>query len=90
MSLYLVLNLIITGIPSILNLATSKKTNIDSFKPYYNWNTFNTLYIISTRCTPFVLNLIITGIPSILGELRSSIIEDTCFKPYYNWNTFNT
>ena len=36
------------------------------FKPYYNWNTFNTeeaKEIISSN--PNVLNLIITGIPSI-------------------------
>ena len=48
MSLYnnLVLNLIITGIPSIQDLDSTAKTvtNTDSFKPCYKWNTFNTLY----------------------------------------------
>ena len=39
-----VLNLIITGIPSILYLAVKEdKEILVSFKPYYNWNTFNTL-----------------------------------------------
>ena len=37
-----------------------------SFKPYYNWNTFNTSGATGTGfCIPEVLNLIITGIPSI-------------------------
>ena len=36
------------------------------FKPYYNWNTFNTnLQFLYTMLTQKVLNLIITGIPSI-------------------------
>ena len=37
------------------------------FKPYYNWNTFNTEYKQKVReMNIAVLNLIITGIPSIL------------------------
>ena len=37
------------------------------FKPYYNWNTFNTKKeIIMLNKKTLVLNLIITGIPSIL------------------------
>ena len=62
-----VLNLIITGIPSILKTLTVQTLYLLCFKPYYNWNTFNTY-----RGTTFntgrygVLNLIITGIPSIL------------------------
>ena len=47
MSLYnnLVLNLIISGIPSIQDLDSTAKTvtNTDSFKPCYKWNTFNTI-----------------------------------------------
>ena len=40
-----------------------------SFKPYYNWNTFNTRIELSAcRISSQVLNLIITGIPSILGN----------------------
>ena len=38
----LVLNLIITGIPSILEEDGSLSDGFESFKPYYNWNTFNT------------------------------------------------
>ena len=40
-----VLNLIITGIPSILGGEETMKKPINwSFKPYYNWNTFNTIH----------------------------------------------
>ena len=38
----IVLNLIINGIPSIQNTATSPVRSSVSFKPYYKWNTFNT------------------------------------------------
>ena len=37
-----VLNLIITGMPSILALKNLYKPSTWSFKPYYNWNAFNT------------------------------------------------
>ena len=38
-----VLNLIINGLPSILNdIWEGKKNDINSFKPYYKWITFNT------------------------------------------------
>ena len=37
------------------------------FKPYYKWNTFNTMAMKDLRdCMISVLNLIINGIPSIL------------------------
>ena len=37
-----------------------------SFKPYYKWNTFNTLGVIGGISQELiVLNLIINGIPSI-------------------------
>ena len=39
----MVLNLIITGIPSILKKGEVRFMILTSFKPYYNWNTFNTL-----------------------------------------------
>ena len=40
---YLVLNLIITGMPSIPNSDIDLRfLYVESFKPYYNWNTFNT------------------------------------------------
>ena len=46
-----------------------------SFKPYYNWNTFNTSKEANYekfRCD--VLNLIITGIPSIqkIKEMKNN------------------
>ena len=38
-----VLNLIINGIPSILPpTVLSKAEDMEGFKPYYKWNTFNT------------------------------------------------
>ena len=63
----------------------------EGFKPYYNWNTFNTKVLEKLKeFWKTVLNLIITGIPSI-RELREVFKdEDDGFKPYYNWNTFNT
>ena len=61
-----VLNLIITGIPSIQQIHLHFSQLHNSFKPYYNWNTFNTLeFMIADRMFIDVLNLIITGIPSI-------------------------
>ena len=62
------------------------------FKPYYNWNTFNTVGVESAidGGNFGVLNLIITGIPSILYGLNRVTCNDLSFKPYYNWNTFNT
>ena len=42
-----VLNLIITGIPSILNVIHVEIFIELCFKPYYNWNTFNTWYLLS-------------------------------------------
>ena len=38
-----VLNLIINGIPSIQNNVKTCGTKLEGFKPYYKWNTFNTL-----------------------------------------------
>ena len=60
------------------------------FKPYYNWNAFNTLRLLSKSIRLGVLNLIITGMPSILlvGISREKMSDG--FKPYYNWNAFNT
>ena len=67
----LVLNLIITGIPSILQTLSAMKNMWESFKPYYNWNTFNTCsdYFVNVWVVnDVVLNLIITGIPSIRSQ----------------------
>ena len=45
----LVLNLIITGIPSILKGGNYEVIRCcGSFKPYYNWNTFNTMFLNRT------------------------------------------
>ena len=44
-----VLNLIINGIPSILEIEDVDKEVRYSFKPYYKWNTFNTKEIISSN-----------------------------------------
>ena len=38
-----VLNLIINGIPSILSNRKTCKSSNYCFKPYYKWNTFNTI-----------------------------------------------
>ena len=62
-----------------------------SFKPYYNWNTFNTQEKMDILYAgDKVLNLIITGIPSIPCILYWFKSCCDSFKPYYNWNTFNT
>ena len=61
------------------------------FKPYYNWNTFNTFDVqLSYEIGTKVLNLIITGMPSIPGHIGSGTPATAGFKPYYNWNAFNT
>ena len=46
---FLVLNLIITGIPSIRYAYDDNTLKKICFKPYYNWNTFNTLFIAATK-----------------------------------------
>ena len=38
-----VLNLVINGIPSILITGVALASEVKSFKPYYKWNTFNTI-----------------------------------------------
>ena len=66
-------------------------TCIISFKPYYNWNTFNTLNKEYEQKVREVLNLIITGIPSIQKYVflpRKKI--ERGFKPCYKWIAFNT
>ena len=42
MKYFKVLNLIINGIPSILEISKDQMDDLKSFKPYYKWNTFNT------------------------------------------------
>ena len=67
---------------------------LGSFKPYYKWNTFNTVevYRYEKKFKETVLNLIINGIPSILYHRNKLFVYTnvSSFKPYYKWNTFNT
>ena len=64
---FFVLNLIINGIPSILNVLFCMIFMFFCFKPYYKWNTFNTIIAkAKNKGRKIVLNLIINGIPSIL------------------------
>ena len=64
---------------------------ICSFKPYYNWNTFNTvneeMYMFNlVSFKPYYnWNTFNTG-----GWLDTQSDSPFSFKPYYNWNTFNT
>ena len=47
-----------------------------SFKPYYKWNTFNTLGgfdVKDLNMVMEVLNLIINGIPSILISMKLEV-----------------
>ena len=55
-----------------------------SFKPYYNWNVFNTIAYMKTMFVEHgVLNLILTGIPSILKLYALNLTQDQkSFKPY--------
>ena len=39
----------ITGIPSILKVRHTYNVTISCFKPYYNWNTFNTYIRVDKR-----------------------------------------
>ena len=52
--------------PSIQMVHCGYIHSIKSFKPYYNWNAFNTRYGSKKDLFIKVLNLIITGMPSIL------------------------
>ena len=86
-----VLNLVISGIPSIQQFLKSLKKKLYSFKPCYKWNTFNTWH--TNTLVLFhnaVLNLVISGIPSILNQLEELQDKGFGFKPCYKWNTFNT
>ena len=62
-----VLNLVISGIPSILQGQRKRQhLRYQSFKPCYKWNTFNTaVETVKSALQHVVLNLVISGIPSI-------------------------
>ena len=61
------------------------------FKPYYNWNTFNTLKLLPTFTSDtsfkpyYNWNTFNTQLAKVIATVFTF-----CFKPYYNWNTFNT
>ena len=77
--------------PSILDrFGKDSKVLQWGFKPYYNWNAFNTFILSPDDFLFTVLNLIITGMPSILMQKEISLEKSVSFKPYYNWNAFNT
>ena len=63
-----VLNLVISGMPSIPSLGFETQWSwSNGFKPYYNWTAFNTYCSRNqVRRRYKVLNLVISGIPSIL------------------------
>ena len=62
-----------------------------SFKPYYNWNTFNTLETGNT-----LESLYLSFKPCYkwntfnTKKLKSLAFSLGRFKPCYKWNTFNT
>ena len=73
----IVLNLVISGIPSILKGGiVMRSIGVVGFKPCYKWNTFNTnmksLGVVGGIAQ--VLNLVISGIPSILCIITSTVI----------------
>ena len=73
----------------ILQLILSKI--IQSFKPCYKWNAFNTeIEKMKQNAEDLVLNLIISGMPSIRKSLLIKEKKKLSFKPYYKWNAFNT
>ena len=54
MFVFRVLNLVISGIPSILKVGNKKMVfGLNSFKPCYKWNTFNTMKVNSDVITMF-------------------------------------
>ena len=87
-----VLNLVISGIPSILNWRCSFKSHrrfvlnlVISGIPSIHFYDFCT-----QRFKDDVLNLVISGIPSIHIKFVYDEGVDIRFKPCYKWNTFNT
>ena len=87
-----VLNLVISGIPSIRTPANFNKLLALGFKPCYKWNTFNTLQLL--------LNLKMEqesfkpcykwNTFNTLIKMFLMLVLLMSFKPCYKWNTFNT
>ena len=63
-----------------------------SFKPYYKWNTFNTIIdkdgsiVKDYGFKPYYKWNTFNTANTYLDEVKHCI----SFKPYYKWNTFNT
>ena len=91
MNLVGVLNLVISGIPSILLKLSISRFQLQSFKPCYKWNTFNTI----TKCINGIFK---RGFKpcykwNTFNTNNNNINKHTTtksFKPCYKWNTFNT
>ena len=86
-----VLNLIINGIPSILeDFGKVLTENLEVLNLIING--IPSIHYIQDKVVnrKIVLNLIINGIPSILYESIFIRWRYISFKPYYKWNTFNT
>ena len=87
-----VLNLVISGMPSILITALGQFiTPLESFKPCYKWNAFNTDNIkkyyddlVDSFKPCYKWNAFNTKKIDLLIKITMS------FKPCYKWNAFNT
>ena len=86
-----VLNLVISGIPSILQGLCYTQYLYLRFKPCYKWNTFNTLKLSNSN------NDLDRGFKPCYKwntfntvEFKNGLKKLVSFKPCYKWNTFNT
>ena len=86
-----VLNLVISGIPSIPLARFTLALEPRCFKPCYKWNTFN------TSANSFLTSINSPGFKpcykwNTFNTLSGAPIETErpSFKPCYKWNTFNT
>ena len=86
-----VLNLIINGIPSILEQLVKLSKSLIVLNLIINGIPSILENNLGGRINGNnVLNLIINGIPSILYPGEAVYAYSESFKPYYKWNTFNT
>ena len=73
-----------------LLLRKSYCIGVDSFKPYYKWNTFN------TDMEKVIVHKDLSFKPYYKWNTFNTMEKDAyvtfynSFKPYYKWNTFNT
>ena len=61
-----------------------------NFKPYYNWNTFNTELSLAFTALGTCFKPYYNWNTFNTGANKNDIFVKESFKPYYNWNTFNT